>query len=271
MITAAIDKLVMGESLNDAEAGESMEEIMSGTATPAQIGAFLVALRMKGETIEEIAGLAQVMRSRAIPVELGDATGSPLGRVVDTCGTGGDRAGTFNISTVSALVAAAAGVPVAKHGNRAASSHCGSADLLEALGVRIDLDPDGVARCVDEAGIGFMFAPVFHPSFKYAAVPRRELGIRTVFNILGPLCNPAHAAYQAMGVAEEGLADKMAGVLSRLGVRRALVFHAADGMDELSVTGPSRVIEIADGSRSDYVLEPEELGLAKAPLEAMRG
>src|SRR4051794_14510982 len=200
MITAAIDKLVMGESLNDAEAGESMEEIMSGTATPAQISAFLVALRMKGETIEEIAGLAHVMRSRAVPVELGDAC------VVDTCGTGGDRSGTFNISTAAAIVTAAAGVPVAKHGNRAMSSRCGSADVLEALGVDINLDAEGVARCVRYAGIGFMFAPLFHPAMKHAAPVRRELGTRTVFNILGPLTNPARARRQVLGVAHASLA-----------------------------------------------------------------
>src|SRR5207245_3018697 len=174
------------------------------------------------------------------------------------------------ISTLSAIVAAACGARVAKHGNRAASSLCGSADVLEQLGVKIDLAPEGVARCIDEAGIGFMFAPVFHPSFRFAGVPRRELGLRTVFNVLGPLCNPAGAKYQALGVADAALAGKMADVLQRLGVERAIVFHAADGMDELSVASPSAVIEI-DGRRQEYELDPAELGLARAPVESMRG
>jgi anthranilate phosphoribosyltransferase len=260
----AIAKLVRGHSLEETEAAQAMETIMSGDATPAQIAGFIVALRVKGETVEEIAGLARAVRAHATPMPR-------VGDVLDVVGTGGDGLGTFNISTLSAIVAAASGVRVAKHGNRAASSLCGSADVLEALGVKIDLGPEGVARCVHDAGIGFMFAAVFHPSFKYAAVPRRELGVRTVFNILGPLCNPAHAAYQAMGVAEEGLADKMAAVLGRLGVKRALVFHASDGMDELTVTGPSRVIEVSDGRSTEYVLDPAELGLSRAPVEAMRG
>ena len=184
--------------------------------------------------------------------------------------TGGDGLATFNISTLSAIVAAACGARVAKHGNRAASSLCGSADVLEQLGVKIDLAPEGVARCIDEVGIGFMFAPVFHPSFRFAGVPRRELGLRTVFNVLGPLCNPAGARYQALGVADAAMAGKMAEVLVRLGVERAIVFHAADGMDELSVASPSFVIEI-DGERKEYELDPAELGLKRAPLESMRG
>ena len=192
------------------------------------------------------------------------------GSLLDTCGTGGDGLATFNISTLAAIVAAACGARVAKHGNRAASSLCGSADVLEKLGVKIDLAPEGVARCIDEAGIGFLFAPVFHPSFRFAAVPRRELALRTVFNILGPLCNPAGAKFQALGVADATLAGKMADVLLRLGVERAIVFHASDGMDELSVAAPSFVIEI-DGTRKEYELDPAELGLARAPVEAMRG
>jgi anthranilate phosphoribosyltransferase len=192
------------------------------------------------------------------------------GALLDTCGTGGDGLATFNISTLSAIVAAACGARVAKHGNRAASSLCGSADVLEALGVKIDLAPDGVVRCIEEAGIGFLFAPVFHPSFRFAGVPRRELGLRTVFNVLGPLCNPAGAKYQALGVADGSMAAKMADVLIRLGVERAIVFHAGDGMDELSVSSPSHVIEI-DGSRKEYELDPRELGLAGAPVESMRG
>jgi anthranilate phosphoribosyltransferase len=192
------------------------------------------------------------------------------GALLDTCGTGGDGLATFNISTLSAIVAAACGAKVAKHGNRAASSMCGSADVLEALGVKIDLGPDGVAHCIDQAGIGFLFAPVFHPSFRFAGVPRRELGLRTVFNVLGPLCNPAGAKYQALGVADGTMAAKMAEVLMRLGVERAIVFHAGDGMDELSVSSPSHVIEL-DGSRKEYELDPRELGLAAAPVESMRG
>jgi anthranilate phosphoribosyltransferase len=192
------------------------------------------------------------------------------GDLLDTCGTGGDGLATFNISTLAAIVAAACGARVAKHGNRAASSMCGSADVLEHLGVKIDLSPDGVARCIDGAGIGFLFAPIFHPSFRFAAVPRRELSMRTVFNVLGPLCNPAGAKYQALGVADASLAGKMADVLIRLGVERAIVFHAGDGMDELSVSSPSSVIEI-DGQRKEYQLDPSELGLAMAPLESMRG
>jgi len=188
----------------------------------------------------------------------------------DVCGTGGDGLATFNISTLSAIIAAACGARVAKHGNRAASSLCGSADVLEQLGVRIDLPPEGVTRCIGEAGIGFLFAPVFHPSFRFAAIPRRELGVRTVFNVLGPLCNPAGARYQALGVADGSLAGKMADVLQRLGVERAIVFHAGDGMDELSISSPSFVIEI-DGTRKEYQLDPVELGLRTAPLDSMRG
>ncbi len=261
----AIGKLVRGQSLTEAEASEAMELIMKGEATPVQIAGFVIALRVKGESAEEIAGMARTARAFATPIEI-----DPDG-LVDTCGTGGDALGTFNISTLSGIVAAACGARVAKHGNRAASSQCGSADVLEALGVRIDLGPEGVARCIAETGIGFLFAPVFHPSFRYAAVPRRELGVRTVFNVLGPICNPAGALRQALGVADEALAGRMADVLLRLGVAHALVFHGSDGMDELTTTGPSRVIEVAGGERREYVLEPGQLGLQVAPLEAMRG
>jgi len=213
--------------------------------------------------VEELTGFARTARSVATPIHVD-------GALLDTCGTGGDGLATFNISTLAAIVAAACGARVAKHGNRAASSLCGSADVLEQLGVKIDLAPEGVARCINEGGIGFLFAPVFHPSFRFAAVTRRELGVRTVFNVLGPLCNPAGAKYQALGVADASLAGKMADVLSRLGVERAIVFHAADGMDELSISSPSSVIEI-DGRRKEYQLDPAELGLSKAPVESMRG
>jgi anthranilate phosphoribosyltransferase len=268
----AIAKLVKCEALSEDEAASAFEVIMRGDATPVQIAGFVVALRMKGETTDEITGFARTARAMATPIEV-------EGSLLDTCGTGGDGLATFNISTLAAIVAAACGAKVAKHGNRAASSMCGSADVLEQLGVKIDLGPEGVVRCINEAGIGFLFAPVFHPSFRFAAVTRRELALRTVFNVLGPLCNPAGAKYQALGVADESMAGKMADVLVRLGVERAIVFHAGDGMDELSVSSPSLVIEI-DRSRAgreqgapqkSYQLDPAELGLAKAPLDSMRG
>ena len=259
-----IAKLVRGESLTEGEAGSAMETIMRGDATPSQIAGFVIALRVKGETVDELTGLAKTARAVATRVSAGDG-------LLDTCGTGGDGLGTFNISTLAGIVAAGCGARVAKHGNRAASSLCGSADVLEALGVKIDLGPAGVARCIQEASIGFLFAPIYHPSFKYAAVPRRELGVRTVFNVLGPLCNPAGATCQALGVADAALAPKLADVLQRLGVRRALVFHASDGMDELTTTGPSRVIEVMDGQRREYELIPAELGLPLASPEATRG
>ncbi len=259
----SIARLVKCENLSEEEASAAFEVIIRGDATPSQIAGFLIALRMKGETAEEIAGFARAARAMATPIEVG-------GALLDTCGTGGDGLATFNISTLSAIVAASCGARVAKHGNRAASSLCGSADVLEQLGVKIDLAPEGVARCIDQAGIGFLFAPVFHPSFRFAGATRRELGLRTVFNVLGPLCNPAGAKYQALGVADGTLAGKMADVLLRLGVERAIVFHAADGMDELSVASPSFVIEI-DGQRKEYELDPADLGLERAPVESMRG
>ncbi|HKW69591.1 MAG TPA: anthranilate phosphoribosyltransferase [Candidatus Dormibacteraeota bacterium] len=259
----AIARLVKCENLSEGEASAAFEVIIRGDATPSQIAGFLIALRMKGETAEEIAGFARTARAMATPIQV-------EGALLDTCGTGGDGLATFNISTLAAIVAASCGARVAKHGNRAASSLCGSADVLEQLGVKIDLAPDGVARCINEIGIGFLFAPVFHPSFRFAGATRRDLGLRTVFNVLGPLCNPAGAKYQALGVADGTLAAKMADVLLRLGVERAIVFHAADGMDELSVASPSFVIEI-DGQRKEYELDPGELGLTKAPLESMRG
>jgi len=259
----AIAKLVKCQNLTEEEAGAAFEIIMRGDATPSQIAGFIVALRMKGETADEITGFARTARAMATPIQVD-------GALLDTCGTGGDGLATFNISTLAAIVAAACGARVAKHGNRAASSLCGSADVLEQLGVKIDLAPEGVARCIDEAGIGFLFAPVFHPSFRFAGVPRRELGLRSVFNVLGPLCNPAGARYQALGVADGAMAGKMAEVLQRLGVERAIIFHAADGMDELSVASPSSVIEI-DGDRKEYELDPAELGLTRAPVESMRG
>lgn len=260
-----LNRLARGESLSEPQAAQAMELIMRDEATPIQIAGFITALRVKGETVDELAGLARTARALATPIHVDDA-----GSLLDTCGTGGDGSGSFNISTLAAIVAAACGARVAKHGNRASSSTCGSADVLEALGVRIDLAPEAVAACIREVGIGFLFAPVFHPSFRFATLPRRELGIRTVFNVLGPLCNPAGARRQALGVPEPGLAGKMAEVLDRLGVERALVFHS-EGLDELSTTGPSLVIEMLDGERRSYQLDATELGLPRSAPEDLRG
>ena len=264
-IKEAIDAIVTHRrDLSDAEAAEVMRGIMTGEASPAQIGAFLASLRMKGETVDEIAGMARVMREHALHVET-------EGVVVDTCGTGGDASGTFNVSTAAAFVVAGAGAKVAKHGNRAMSSGCGSADVLEALGAKIDLNPDQVAQCLRETGIGFMFAQVFHPAMKYVAPARREIGIRTAFNVLGPLTNPAGARCQLLGVARPELAPMIAAVLSRLGTHHALVVHGDGGLDELSLTGESHVHDVKDGDIHEYFVSPEELGLAEAPLEAVKG
>lgn len=257
MIREAIDALVEGHSLTMDEAAASMNEIMKGDATPAQFGAYVTALRLKGETVQEIAGMARVMREKALHV-------SVSGVLVDTAGTGGDRSGSFNISTTAALVAAGAGVKVAKHGNRAMSGATGSADVLEALGVNIDLSPEGVQQCIEEVGFGFMFAQRYHPSMRFAAGPRREIGIRNVFNILGPLTNPAGAKRQVIGVADPAMARRMAEVLGTLGSERALVVHGEDGMDELTITGPSQVWELKDGSVTEYAFTPNSVGLQTA-------
>jgi anthranilate phosphoribosyltransferase len=264
VIREAIALLVSGQSLSQKEAAAVMEEIMAGQATPAQIASLVTALRMKGETPEEIAGMAQIMQERSLRVNV-------EGPLVDIVGTGGDGKGTFNISTAAALVTAAAGLRVAKHGNRAASGMCGSADLLEACGVKIDLGPEGVQRCIQETGIGFMFAPVFHPAMKNAAGPRREIGVRTVFNILGPLTNPARVQALVLGVPDPALGDKMAQVLRHLACRHALVVSGEDGIDELTLTGPSRVWELADGGVQTYTLAPEDVGLARVSLSALKG
>jgi len=256
MIQQAIEALVTGESLSLDEAAAAMNEIMEGEATPAQFGAFVTALRMKGETPDEVAGMAQVMREKSLHVKAD-------GLIADTCGTGGDASGTFNISTTAAFVVAGAGVKVAKHGNRAMSGASGSADVLEALGVRIDLGPKGVKRCLDEIGIGFMFAQTFHPSMRFAAGPRREIGIRTVFNILGPLTNPASATAQLIGVADPAVGEKMATVLGRLGSDHALVVHGKDGLDEISLSEATQVWELKGGSVSEYTITPEEMGLGR--------
>jgi anthranilate phosphoribosyltransferase len=264
MIKEAIAALVSGRSLAADDAAQVMEEIMQGEATPAQFGAFVTALRLKGETVDEIVGLARTMRARAIPV-IAD------GPVVDTCGTGGDGSHTFNISTTAAFVAAGAGLKVAKHGNRAMSSQCGSADVLEALGVKIDLNAEEVQRCLQEIGIGFMFAPAFHPAMKYAAVPRREIGIRTVFNILGPLTNPAGAKAQVLGVADESLVEKMAQALQNLGCHHALVVHGEDGLDEITISGKTHVCELKGGHIVNYTISPEDIGLPSASSESLKG
>jgi len=264
MIKEAIDALVSGKSLTMEQAAAVMEEIMSGEATPAQFGAFVTALRLKGETVHEIAGMAGVMREKAIPVKVS-------GPVVDTCGTGGDASQTFNISTTAAFVIAAAGLKVAKHGNRGMSSGCGSADVLDALGVKIDLGPEGVEQCLEELGIGFMFAQVFHPAMKFAAPPRREIGIRTVFNILGPLTNPAGAQAQLLGVADESLAKTMAEALSLLGSNHALVVHGMDGLDEITLGAPTVVCELEGGEITRYVIDPEEFGFTRVSMSGLRG
>jgi anthranilate phosphoribosyltransferase len=264
MIKEAIQTLVGGRSLTMDEASNVMEEIMEGNATPAQFGAFVTALRCKGETVEEIAGLARTMRAKALRVTINEP-------VVDTCGTGGDGLGTFNISTAAAFVVAACGLKVAKHGNRAMSSRCGSADVLEALGVKIDLNPEQVQKCLEKVGIGFMLAPVFHPSMKYAAAPRKEVGIRTVFNILGPLTNPAGARAQVLGVPEKSLTEKMATVLKMLDCQHALVVHGEDGLDEITITGKTFVSELKKGSIKNYEVTPEEFGLPRAKPDSLKG
>ena len=265
-IQDAIQTVVGGGSLSMSEAAAAMGEIMSGGASPAQIGAFVTALRMKGETVDEIAGMAAAMREKSLRVPVADGGGV----VVDTCGTGGDSSGSFNISTTAALIAAGAGAKVAKHGNRAMSGSTGSADVLEALGVKIALSPESVARCLDETGFGFMFAQGFHPAMRFAAAPRREIGIRTVFNILGPLTNPAGATRQVIGVSDPSIAPKMAGALALLGSEKALVVHGADGMDELTITGQSHVHLLEGGETSRFKVSPSDFGLREASADSIR-
>ena len=269
MITNAISQLLEAQPLTEKEAEAVMEQIMGGEATPAQIAGFLVALRIKGETVDEIVGCARAMRRAAVRVPRTRDT------VVDTCGTGGDRAGTFNISTTAAFVVAGAGLGVAKHGNRSVSSKSGSADVLEALGVNLDLTPEQIGQAVDEVGIGFLFAPRLHPAMRYAIGPRRELGVRTVFNILGPLTNPAGAEAQLLGVYDPELTESMARVLKGLGSQAACVVHGHGGLDELSTTGPNRISTFGLGaSNGDVVtetLDPESLGFARVEREALLG
>jgi len=259
-----IKKLVRGEDLSLDESRDAIASIMEGRATPAQIAAFLTALSIKGPTPDEIAGAAIVMREKATPIDVGDLP------VIDTCGTGGTGKNPFNISTASAIVAAGAGAYVAKHGNRGATSKCGSSDVLEALGVNIAAAPAVVARCIREAHIGFLFAPALHGAMKYAVAVRKQIGIRTIFNVLGPLTNPAGARRQVMGVFAADLVEPIAEVMVRLGVEHALVVHAMDGLDEISLSATTRVCEVKDGAVTRYDISPETLGLPSAHLEEIR-
>jgi anthranilate phosphoribosyltransferase len=265
-IKGAIAKLIDQQNLTEEEAETAMTQIMQGTATAAQIGAFVTALRMKGESIAEITGCARAMRRSAVAV-----IPTKNDNLVDTCGTGGDGAGTFNISTTAAFVVAGCGQPVAKHGNRSVSSKSGSADVLEALGVNLDLSPQQVADCIDQVGLGFLFAPNLHPAMKHAIGPRRELAVRTIFNILGPLTNPANASSQLLGVFDPELTEPLAYVLASLGTRAALVVHGSGGLDELTTIGPSRVSELRDGKVRTYQLDPRSLGFAPAPFSDLVG
>jgi anthranilate phosphoribosyltransferase len=281
IITEALRALVERRDLTRIEAAGAMEAIMSGAATDAQIAAFLTALRMKGETAEELIGFAQVMRQKVARVrtradEVAALTGTDREMLVDTCGTGGDASGSFNVSTATAFVVAGTGLKVAKHGNRSmsgltASSLCGSADVVEALGVNLELTPAQVGRCVDEVGIGFLYAPLLHTAMKHVMTARRELGVRTVFNLLGPLTNPAGANAQVIGVAAPELTEKLARVLAELGTVRAFVVHGADGLDEISNTGENRISEVRDGAVSTFILRPEEFGLPRATIADLRG
>jgi anthranilate phosphoribosyltransferase len=264
------------QSLARDEARAVMSEVLTGQCTDAQIAALLVALHMKGETVEEIVGFAEAIRAAAAPLPIAanstiDVSGTERDALVDTCGTGGDASGTFNISTATALVAAGAGVRVAKHGNRSVTSKCGSADVMEALGVNISLPPERVAECLKEVGIAFLFAPTMHSAMKYVQPARRELRLRTVFNLLGPLTNPARASAQVVGVYSDDLVEKLAEALSMLGLRRALVVHGSDGLDEITISGPTRIAEVRDGQVRTYEVTPEEFGLAPMPIQTLTG
>jgi anthranilate phosphoribosyltransferase len=277
MIVDALHRIANhGESLSREEARAVMLEVLTGQCSDTQIGALLVALHMKGETVEEIVGFAEAIRGAATPLAVAgnstiDVSGTERDALVDTCGTGGDASGTFNISTATALVAAGAGVRVAKHGNRSVTSKCGSADVMEAMGVNIILSPAHVADCLREVGIAFLFAPAMHSAMKYVQPARRELRLRTVFNLLGPLTNPAHASAQVVGVYSDELVEKLAEALSMLGLRRALVVHGADGLDEITISGPTRVAEVRDGQLRTYEVTPEEFGFRRALLDTIAG
>jgi len=264
-IREAIEKLVDRVDLAEQETVSVMNQIMTGEATPIQVASFLTALRMKGETVEEITGAARVMREKASRVRI------KADCVVDTCGTGGDQRGTFNISTTAAFVVAGAGIAVAKHGNRSVSSRSGSADVLLALGVKIDAPKEQVEECLETIGIGFLFAPLLHEAMKYALQPRREMGIRTIFNLLGPLTNPASATHQLVGIYDGKLTESIARVLKNLGNQRAMVVHGMEGLDEISLCGPTKVSELRDGRVVNYTVVPEELGLERCAPEELRG
>jgi anthranilate phosphoribosyltransferase len=264
MIKEAINLLVGNISLSEVEMAECMKEIMEGKATDAQIGAFLTALRIKGETVEEITGAARIMREKATTIKAPDG-------VLDTCGTGGDMSHTFNISTTTAIVVAGAGIPVAKHGNRSVSSQSGSADVLAALGVKIDLSPEKVEKCLFETGFGFLFAPLFHPAMKYAIGPRREMGIRTIFNILGPITNPAGAKRQVLGVFADKLTEILAMVLGNLGAVDAMVVHGEDGLDEISISNRTRVSRFKGGKAQNFYIEPEDFSIRRNKIEHILG
>ncbi|MCB2214840.1 anthranilate phosphoribosyltransferase [Desulfofustis glycolicus] len=269
-IKEAISRVVGHGDLSEEQMYRIMTDIMSGVATPVQIAAFLTGLRMKGETVDEIAGAVRVMREKATRVDTG-VDFEAGGVVIDTCGTGGDCSGTFNVSTTSAFVVAGCGFTVAKHGNRSVSSSCGSADVLEAAGVKLDLTAEQVSDCIKQAGIGFLFAPALHGAMKYAIGPRREIGIRTIFNILGPLTNPAGANVQVLGVFAAELTEQLALVLGKLGSKRALVVHGEGNLDELTITGTTMISELKDGIVTSYRITPEEVGLTRAPLETLQG
>ena len=276
IIAEAVRALVDRKDLSRIEAAAAMEAIMSGAATNAQIAAFLTALRMKGETVEELIGFAQVMRQKAVKVrtrasEVVGATGTDREMLIDTAGTGGDASGTFNVSTATAFVVAGAGLKVAKHGNRSVSSLCGSADVVETLGINIELSAAKVARCVDEVGIGFLYAPLLHTAMKHVMAARREMGIRTVFNMLGPLTNPAGANAQVIGVYSGALTEPLARALAELGTLRAYVVHGDDGLDEISNTGPSHISEVREGVVRSSTVRPEDFGLPRSSLQDLRG
>src|SRR2546421_3112340 len=276
IITEAVRALVDRRDLTRIEATAAMEAIMTGAATGAQIGAFLTALRMKGETVEELIGFAQVMRQKVVRIrargdDVAGMSGTDREMLIDTCGTGGDATGTFNVSTATAFVVAGAGLRVAKHGNRSVSSLCGSADVVETLGVSLDLAPPKVARCVEEVGIGFLYAPLLHTAMKHVMAARREMGVRTVFNMLGPLTNPAGANAQVIGVYSPALTEPLARVLAELGTHRAFVVHGADGLDEISNTGDSRISEVREGVGRTVAVRPEDFGGTRASIDDLRG
>jgi len=267
-VREVLNRLVEKENLTRDETYRLFSSIMEGELTDVQIAGILVALRSKGETVEEIAGATEVLREKSRKVPLREELRE---RVVDTCGTGGDLKGTFNISTTVGLVVASCGVPVAKHGNRSVSSRCGSADILESFGVKIDLEPEQVARCIEELGFGFMFAPKFHPAMATVVRPRKELGIRTIFNVLGPMTNPAGAVRQLMGVYDERLTEKLAEVLLKLGTERAFIVHGKDGTDEITISDATKVTEIKNGEIKSYTVTPEDFGLLRAPFSEIKG